>query len=803
MTYIPQKDSNSKPNLMSGNVSIDTPISNTMFSTTLTTTGLMAANLPSDANGNNYGYLQWSKDSDSGHSTEGRPQMIDSIRAGTIVSSDTLIESTGKPTTALDATNNVSWEWLTTKKTPGTIAGVGTSIVFSGSPNTTNHGENYICHYNPITKFCITVYEGSGLINHRIPTHLDVKTDFWIIKRLSGSGSLECHYGSGKTRMDLDTTMVEDIDYHTFPEVGYNQIAFDAGVHNNWNGSGEFYVMYGWANSNMTQIGEHIGTGIVGNHVDCNGRKPAWLLIKNKDGTTRWNIHDNKRITTSSFFVDGYEAEQISAGYQIDFESTGFTINGTSSQGNTVNECYLYMVCFDTDKDDGGTEADLPDSADTLELNSGYLPYASGVNTSGQVNRIEYKDGTISLEAGSFAEGDNWLYKVEDEDDYRVTPYKPRIGVADTWGESSQGDIGKRTTARHTDYMSATGVVSANSENNTTVTAWKAFNGKMSWVIDVDDWQTSTYGAGPIAAELEYKPNVPKILKSFRMVGYNSSGSQYNYMPEAFTIKATNDNWVTSATLETYTTYTTDNAVKPVNNFSDLVTISNTTAYKEYKFDITSCYSSTAYVILSAVELNFYSPEDYFDIEANQWCNYLGTPYETPITYICNVKCDHDGNPYAIEAMDNTSSFKDVVIEGDLTLKGNIIRDEDQDESSDAIGWKEYYAGSDFEMKGTGWALSHGVAIPYQTSNGIWRCQFNWVGGTGATTDIDIKVSGILSSPYKQAGTGGAAVGQQGSFVYSVASTNRLVMYTYNAGTATEWWGWIDIELVSKPTWAD
>jgi hypothetical protein len=126
------------------------------------------------------------------------------------------------------------------------------------------------------------------------------------------------------------------------------------------------------------------------------------------------------------------------------------------------------------------------------------------------------------------------------------------------------------------------------------------------------------------------------------------------------------------------------------------------------------------------------------------------------------------------------------------------------------VALKQYYGNSSdgpgsFNVTGTGWTTTRAVAIPYQTIDGAWRLKFNIRGSLSvADTAVTLTISGVT---FKSGGTQAISVSQDTS---TTANTRRQRV-TGGTGTfigtfdtaITDFTASGDIELDSKPTWAD
>lgn len=138
-------------------------------------------------------------------------------------------------------------------------------------------------------------------------------------------------------------------------------------------------------------------------------------------------------------------------------------------------------------------------------------------------------------------------------------------------------------------------------------------------------------------------------------------------------------------------------------------------------------------------------------------------------------------------------------------INGKVLTVIDGVESDVSI--KQYVAGTSY-ANGTplitsgdsGFTLARGVLLPYRTFDGTWRLRANIFWNVGSSSTGSVSISGIIS---------GSVQTYVALNPYNAASAQTSL----NAGTNTIYWSSInpltqasiafDIELESKPTWAD
>ncbi|MEN7982491.1 MAG: hypothetical protein ABFQ65_03515 [Nanoarchaeota archaeon] len=126
------------------------------------------------------------------------------------------------------------------------------------------------------------------------------------------------------------------------------------------------------------------------------------------------------------------------------------------------------------------------------------------------------------------------------------------------------------------------------------------------------------------------------------------------------------------------------------------------------------------------------------------------------------------------------------------------------------VAFKQYYGngtsnGGDFNVTGTNWSTTRAVAIPYKTTDGVWRMKFNIAGilSTGATS-IDITISGVTSKNvinYFQSVS--TAYSAEDDATQGRTNPGNGIISLFGVTSSTDWRVSGDVELDSKPTWAD
>ena len=126
------------------------------------------------------------------------------------------------------------------------------------------------------------------------------------------------------------------------------------GVINSTGASGVEYINYCWADvEGYQKISSYEGNGSTNGPIVDVGFEPAYVMVKNVDGTDNWLVFDNARNTvnprTNLIQWNLGAAQSTEAGAQMNFYSNGFQSVGTgggggSGQINSNGDTYLYLA---------------------------------------------------------------------------------------------------------------------------------------------------------------------------------------------------------------------------------------------------------------------------------------------------------------------------------------------------------------------------------------------------------------------------------------------------------------------------
>ena len=366
----------------------------------------------------------------------------------------------------------------------------------------------------------------------------------------------------------------------------------------------------GFSASGQVDTQENVGAGVT-----YEIRGPELVTNGTFDSnTTSWSTYDDATLsydtgraksTAVTSKVGVYQAITgltIGAEYQISFDAEYHV-------GSNVS-LYLYV--------DGSLSANPAGLIGTITdtINQTWIHNFVATATNHNIGLVS-STGVIS--AGEYAFFDNisikqvknpnahlWLYK-DKGGSYGVTEYRPLEGTsrnqADKWGVQSPLDASLRTTAKHFDYESETGVALASSETSS-FEAWKAFYKNDYIDGSSPKWLTAN---GTTTGWLQYKFNEKRVLKSWRF----KTGNVATLDPKRFTIEGSNDglNWTAIDSTYTSSDYV-GNGIGLWGNLQD--TSANSVAYYYHRINITANNGNATYVGFEELEFNTILPSDYY-----------------------------------------------------------------------------------------------------------------------------------------------------------------------------------------------
>ena len=256
------------------------------------------------------------------------------------------IDDDGGANTSGDS--HVAWQW---KANGGSL----TSVSASGSGATNILAGNY--QANTTAGFSIMTFTGDE--TQSTVTHgLGAAPDFIIVRARTrddnnwitwhSSASTGTQYLNGNNANDTSNGpyFMGDDSNITQP----TSTVFTVGANIQVNHDGASNVAWAWRSiQGYSKFGSYTGNGNADGTFIYLGFKPAWLLVKQTDGSDQWQLVDHKRdtdnIVENYLIPDSSQAETSHANnIKVDFLSNGFKCRATNSIFNGNDNKYIYMA---------------------------------------------------------------------------------------------------------------------------------------------------------------------------------------------------------------------------------------------------------------------------------------------------------------------------------------------------------------------------------------------------------------------------------------------------------------------------
>lgn len=682
--------------IYNGQLALANSVTTTGFSTTLytgngtsqsITTGVdMYTQWGNDAS-EKFGGLVWVK----GRSGATSNYLVDTIRGAThdIYSNALTADTT-------EATGLTSFS--STGFNLGALAGLNTSSATYASWNfqtthrvsgTTNHGKAFTCHYNPFTGFTMVKYEGSGLAGHEIPHYLGRKLGLCHIKNTSAVADWVSLLLTGTVGDYTTLNLTNAIANTTASWSNNSDTNVTLGISSGVNTSANQYIMYGWANSYFDEkntlignyeIGVYQGTGVAGNKVTTRG-KPAWVMIKRLDTTANWLLQDNMR-GDKDLYTNLSNAE--TSVDLTDFVQDGFVLKSTIGDCNASGGQYLYMVVYDNDSGSGKSKYPKATDTSTLNLNA-HVPFANGIDTTGNKVSIAYKNETITL-SNSLVQGKNYIALLNDGT-YVTSPSSPNYGSYNGFGDYFDLNSQKWFNS-----------ITAFSDN---------CNSTTNWVADEANGSTPVASISSINGEIKVQ-NTGAVYGAIRTTFNTVVGKKYRLL---FTINSSSA-YVTASLGTTARGSEVGSAggVAAGGNGSfvkDFVASTSTTHFMLYQ-------GNTNGAIFTIDNISLYP------INVDGSVDISSASAITPRNYLdCIVYADQNGQPEYVEQLPKTTYFDKVSIQNGFDLNQK---------------WVDVTAG---RVAGVTYTNSTGKAIAVNVGGAF---------GSGVIENLQLTVNGIVIS---------------------------------------------------------
>jgi len=250
--------------------------------------------------------------------------------------------STANSYTNSSGNNYVGWQWkaggAATTITVGSVSPGVPSIASSVSANTTSG-------------FSVVTYTGTGSLS-TVGHGLGVTPSMIIVKRINSTGDWAVYNsnlsGGANNQLLLNST-AQAPGSSSFWGNSPNSTTFSVWTSSTTNASGGTFVAYCWAAiAGYSAFGSYTGNGSTDGPFIYTGFRPRFVMFKRTDTTANWTIRDTARNPYNSanlgLFPNRSDAEDSTAGRDVDILSNGFKIRGTDSDLNTNGGTYIYMA---------------------------------------------------------------------------------------------------------------------------------------------------------------------------------------------------------------------------------------------------------------------------------------------------------------------------------------------------------------------------------------------------------------------------------------------------------------------------
>ncbi len=238
----------------------------------------------------------------------------------------------------------VAWQWKANGGTTTTNDASATSVGTIDS----------VYQANTDAGFSIITYTGDGNDNASFAHGLGAVPNFHIIKRRSGTEDWVVYHHENTSDPNTDHLLLNTPDATSdsdtrYSDAGPSATTITLGNNAVVNANGSTYVCYAFTEKQgYSRFGHYTGNGNSDGPFVYTGFKPAWIMQKNTQGSTNWNIHDNKRSTINTvddiLMANATDAEGAVGGKSIDFLSNGFKLRGSDNETNDNGDVHIYMA---------------------------------------------------------------------------------------------------------------------------------------------------------------------------------------------------------------------------------------------------------------------------------------------------------------------------------------------------------------------------------------------------------------------------------------------------------------------------
>lgn len=203
---------------------------------------------------------------------------------------------------------------------------------------------------NTTSGFSIISYTGNATAGATLGHGLSSAPKFILAKNRDDSVNAWAGYHvalGGTHRIFLNTTAVAQDDDGNWNDTDPSATVITLGNGEISNHTGEDFIMYAWAEvKGFSKFGSYTGNGSADGPFVYTGFRPAFVMTKNADAVSNWNMLDSSRSTynpvTDRLRANGSEAEDTAR--TVDFLSNGFKIRESGSDLNGSGNIIIYMA---------------------------------------------------------------------------------------------------------------------------------------------------------------------------------------------------------------------------------------------------------------------------------------------------------------------------------------------------------------------------------------------------------------------------------------------------------------------------
>ena len=218
----------------------------------------------------------------------------------------------------------------------------------TGSANTAG-SINSTVSANTTSGFSIVKYTGTGA-NATVGHGLGSVPKMIIVKDLTNAENWEVYNAAlGATKsFYLNATTVPFISSERWNDTSPTNSVFSLGTAKTNNNNANI-IAYCFADvQGFSKFGSYIGNDNGDGPFIYTGFKPAFVMIKRKDGTGNWSMIDNKRSSfnecNNTLRADLTSVQYTATDQSNDMLSNGFKIRNNDNNFNVNNSTYIYMA---------------------------------------------------------------------------------------------------------------------------------------------------------------------------------------------------------------------------------------------------------------------------------------------------------------------------------------------------------------------------------------------------------------------------------------------------------------------------